>query len=65
MSILREIRISEELCAAAESKFGRDFKNVEALLEFVLNELLRDDAGEMDQAEQKIIEDRLRELGYI
>ena len=38
---------------------------LEELLVFVLRELLRDQAKEMDQAEQRIIEQRLKDLGYI
>jgi uncharacterized membrane protein YgcG len=38
---------------------------LEAFLEFVLRELVRDDAGALDQAEQAVLEQRLRDLGYI
>jgi hypothetical protein len=38
---------------------------LEQFLTFVLQELLRDDAAQMDQAEQRIIEERLKDLGYI
>ena len=65
MSEMREVRLSEELCAAAEKKFASRFQTLEALLEFVLQDLLRDDASQLDQAEQRVIEERLRELGYI
>ena len=61
----RQIHLPEELCAAAEECFGQKFRNVGELLEFVLRELLRDDAARLDQAEQHIIEERLRDLGYI
>jgi hypothetical protein len=65
MSAMREVRLSAELCAAAEKKFAGRFKSVEDLLEFVLQDLLRDEASQLDQAEQRVIEERLRELGYI
>ncbi len=65
MSGLREVRLSEDLCAAAERKFGARFKDVEDLLEFVLKDLLRDEASQLDLTEQRIVEDRLRALGYI
>lgn len=65
VSALRELRLSEDLCAAAEKKFGEKFENVEHLLEFVLEELLRGEASQLDLAEQRMIEDRLRALGYI
>jgi hypothetical protein len=35
------------------------------LLIFVLRDLSRDDAFQADQAEQSMVEERLRELGYL
>lgn len=64
MSDYRDLKLPEELCAAAERKFGKTFDNIEVFLDYVLRDLLKDEAEEMDQAEQKIIEERLRELGY-
>jgi hypothetical protein len=61
----RELRIPEDLCVRAEEKFGSRFGNVQDLICLVLRELLRDDALRMDQAEEQIIEERLRDLGYI
>jgi hypothetical protein len=53
------------LCAAAEKKFAQKFSTLEELLTFILQDLLRDEALQLDHAEQRIIEERLRELGYI
>ena len=64
-SDVREVRLPDELCSEAERRFGARFGSVEELLVFVLRELLRDQAKEMDQAEQRIIEQRLKDLGYI
>jgi hypothetical protein len=61
----RELRIPEDLCVRVEEKFGSRFGNVQDLICLVLRELLRDDALRMDQAEEQIIEERLRDLGYI
>lgn len=61
----RQISLPEELCTAAEQRFARRFDSVESLLEFVLRELTRNDAESLDQAEQAILEQRLRDLGYI
>jgi len=61
----RELRLPENLCAAAEQKFGQRFSGVEELLIFILQDLLRDEVTRLDQAEQRIVEERLRELGYI
>jgi hypothetical protein len=61
----REVRLPEDLCAAAEQKLAAQFGNLEALLIFLLREVLRDDAAALDQNEQRIVEERLRDLGYI
>jgi hypothetical protein len=65
MTEMREVRLPEELCASAEKKFSGKFSTVEELLTFILSDLSRDDALQLDHAEQRIIEERLRELGYI
>jgi hypothetical protein len=64
-SQLRDVRLPAELCSDAERRFAARFGNVEELLIFVLQELLRDHATLMDQAEQRVIEQRLKDLGYI
>jgi hypothetical protein len=65
MSTIRTISLPEELCLRAEQKFRHRYENVEELLLAVMTELLRDDATAMDVDEQKIIEERLKGLGYI
>jgi hypothetical protein len=62
---MREVQLPAELCKTAEERFGARFGSLEQFLTFVLQELLRDDAAQMDQAEQRIIEERLKDLGYI
>jgi hypothetical protein len=62
---LRDVRLPVELCQKAEQRFGERFGGLEPFLIFVLQELLRDEATQMDQAEQSAIEKRLRDLGYI
>jgi hypothetical protein len=61
----RQVSLPEDLCATLEQKFGHKFPNFEALLEFALRELARDDAARLDLQEQRLIEQRLRELGYL
>jgi hypothetical protein len=61
----RQINLSEDLCAAAEGRFTPQFENLESLLEFVLRELTQDKAEQLDQAEQALLEQRLKDLGYI
>ena len=65
MTETRQIQLPAELCAIAEKKFAARFGSVEELLSFVLRELVRDEAAQLDQAEQQVVEERLRELGYI
>ena len=65
MSGERDVRLPADLCAAAEQKFGRQFGSLEELLAFVLRELLRDETTQFDQQEQRLVEERLRELGYL
>ena len=62
---LREVRLPSQLCEAAEKQFAAHFGSLEELLEFVLRNLLRDEGSRMDEAEQRLVEERLRDLGYI
>jgi hypothetical protein len=62
---VREVKLAAALCEAAERKFGPRFGGLEPFLNSLLQELLREDAAEMDQSERRIIEQRLKDLGYI
>jgi hypothetical protein len=65
VSEIRAVNLTADLCAQAEQRFGAKFGSVEQLLEFVLRDLLRDDASRADEHEQRLIEQRLRDLGYL
>jgi hypothetical protein len=65
MNESREIRLPVDLCAAAEKKFGGTFNTVDELVIFLLQELIRGDTVELDRADQAVVEERLRDLGYI
>lgn len=65
MSDLRVVQLPADLCATAEKRFAQSFGNLEELLVFLLRNLLRDDASQLDTAEQALVEQRLRELGYL
>ncbi|HLW85834.1 MAG TPA: hypothetical protein VKR60_11520 [Candidatus Sulfotelmatobacter sp.] len=65
MTAMREVHLPAELCETAEKKLAQKFGSLEELLIFVLRDLVRDEALQLDHAEQRIIEERLRELGYI
>lgn len=61
----RSVQLSAELCDAAERRYGQRFGSVAELLEAVLRELLNEEAAAMDEAEERLVEQRLRELGYL
>lgn len=65
MNAFRTVSISEDLCAAAELKFAHRFSSIDELVGALLKELLRDDALTMDEEEQRIVEERLKGLGYV
>ncbi|HME35360.1 MAG TPA: hypothetical protein VKF84_08985 [Candidatus Sulfotelmatobacter sp.] len=65
MTEMRDVQLPADLCAAAEKKFGHVFASLEELLAFVLRDLARDEAARFDEAEQRLVEQRLRELGYL
>jgi hypothetical protein len=65
MTEMRDVRLPADLCAACEQKFGHVFGTLEELLVFVLRDLSCDEAAPADQAEQRLVEERLRELGYL
>jgi len=65
MNNLRSVSLPEELCRSAEEKFSQRFGSVDALLIAILEQLVRDDASNMDEREMEIIEQRLRGLGYV
>jgi hypothetical protein len=65
MTQYRTVNLPEDLCTAAEKSLTGRFDSLEALLSFLLQEITKDDASKFDQAEEQIIEERLRDLGYI
>lgn len=65
MTEMRQIQLPSDLCATAEKKFAQTFGSLEELLTFVLRDLIRDEAAALDRAEQRLVEERLRELGYL
>ena len=61
----RTIQLPEELCARAEQRYAKHFANVEDLIVFVLQNLMNNDASELDRREYEIVEQRLKDLGYL
>jgi len=58
------VKLPEDLCKRVEQLYEKRFVGLDQLLVFVLEELAHDNARRADQAEQRIIEDRLKDLGY-
>jgi hypothetical protein len=65
MTDTRDVRLPSDLCAAAEARFGDRFGTLEEFLAFVLRELLRHESAKAEEAEQRLVEERLRDLGYL
>jgi hypothetical protein len=61
----RTVELPEELCARLEKEFGKSFASFEDLLVYVMKTLTSEQALQMDEAEEKILEQRLRDLGYM
>jgi hypothetical protein len=65
MADMRTVQLPAKLCAAVEEKFSRTFSNLEELLTFILQDLAHDEARKADEAEERLVEERLKELGYL
>ena len=65
MPEIRTVQLPSEICEAAEKKYGSRFDNFEEFLVFVLKELTNDTALKSEEAELQIVEERLRDLGYL
>jgi hypothetical protein len=61
----RQVSLPEDLCSEAEELYRKRFPSLEELIVFLLEEVTRQDAVRLDQEEQRIIEKRLKDLGYI
>jgi hypothetical protein len=61
----REVKLPSDLCEKIEHLYGSQFGTLQEFLIYILQELSRNDAAQTDQAEQQIIEERLKDLGYI
>jgi hypothetical protein len=65
MNSMRKVCLPEDLCQAAEEKFGARFSSVDELVCSLLTELLKEDGSQMDAREIEMVEQRLRGLGYV
>jgi hypothetical protein len=65
MTQYRTVNLPEDLCREAEKFLTGRFDSLEALVSFLLQEVVKDTARKFDQAEEQMIEQRLRDLGYL
>ena len=65
MNQSRTVNLPEDLCVAAEKFMTGRFESLEALISFLLQEVVKDDVSKFDRAEEQMIEQRLKDLGYI
>jgi hypothetical protein len=61
----RTVRLAEELCKEAEVWLKGRFESLEALITFALRETIKDGDAKLDQQEEEMVQQRLRDLGYI
>jgi hypothetical protein len=62
----RNVRLPAHLYEAAERLIqGTRFRTVEEFLTFVLGELISADSAAVEERERTVIEQRLRDLGYL
>lgn len=65
MAEYRTVNLPDDLCAEAEKRLAGRFGSLEALLTFLLQEIIKDDSTRFDRAEAQVIQRRLKDLGYI
>lgn len=65
MSGYRTVQLPDELCAAAEKWMTGRFDNLEALFSFLLQEITDNEGTKLDRSEEDMVEQRLRDLGYL
>jgi hypothetical protein len=66
MNPWRDLRLPAELCEAVEKQIkGTKFTTLEEFLTFVLRELTSQRGRQLEEQERKVIEERLRDLGYL
>jgi len=61
----RVVCLPVELCEAAERQYGDQYASLEELLTFMLGYVTRGEVERMDQAELEIVQQRLKDLGYV
>jgi hypothetical protein len=66
MNSWRQVRLPSELCDKIEERIrGSEFATLEEFLTFVLREITSRNSSSLDERERRVIEQRLRDLGYM
>lgn len=66
MNSWRDVRLPSDLCEAIEKQLkSTKFATLEEFLTFVLGELASRHSAQSEEQERKVIEQRLRDLGYL
>jgi len=65
MAQSRSVQLPEDLCLAAETWLRGRFPNLESLLTSFLQEITQHDGAKFDESEEQMIEQRLKDLGYM
>lgn len=65
MSEFRTVQLPEDLCVEAEKWLEGRFGNLQEFLAFLLRETIQDEGDKLDQQEEELVQQRLRDLGYI
>ena len=61
----KTVQLPEDLCREAETWLKGKFDGLESLLVFLLQEIVKDPGSQLDRQEEEIVQQRLRDLGYI
>jgi hypothetical protein len=62
---LRQVALPADLCHEVEQAWGKRFPDLEDLIVFLLREITRPEPMLLDRQEQRVLEERLRDLGYL
>ena len=65
MGDMRTVHLPDDLCTAVEKKYQSHFNNLEELLVCILTNLSRQETTNADEDELELVEERLRDLGYL
>ena len=61
----RNVRLPEGLCSEADAWLKGRFESLDALIIFALQEIIKDESAKLDQEEEEMVQQRLKDLGYI